>query len=448
MAITATYVSATSFTVAGDLSSEIVTGMRIKAYCGVDGTRYGTVTTSVYTALTTVALSLDSGVLTSNLVSVLHGNDKPSSLAEHGHTGQADGGALSGFVKADCSVPFTGGHIPASGAYTGFKFTETGAATNAGKWIYQIDNNQASLLAVNDAENVFNSVWTADRSGTTPTYFTVTPTIVASGGVSTSTINSQDISSGLVTEVKSLPGGECRLTLVSTNLKLSRYNGKRLIIDDVVQIIPSAGVTLAATGTTASTLYYIYAYMSSGTMTLEYSTTSSAIDSRNGIMTKSGDTTRTMVGMAYPVAGPAWADSATQRFVLSYFNRRRLDLMLQPVPSGASISSSSYVDINSSVKLEYISWGEGNTLFYHVEQNFNGTGTNSFRSVLYVDGNAYWDTEVFSSCATGNYSSAHAMTSNFLTGVGYHSVKLYCASMSGNATSVLYSTRIGGWIDG
>lgn len=105
MSIAATYVSATSCTVAGDLSAEIVAGMRVKADCGADGTRKGTVSSATYasgTGLTTLVLTLDTGSLTSNLTGLLHGNDAPDSLANHNHTGTADGGALSG---APLAVP-------------------------------------------------------------------------------------------------------------------------------------------------------------------------------------------------------------------------------------------------------------------------------------------------------------------------------------------------------
>lgn len=83
MSIAATYVSATSFTLSGDLSSEIVAGMRVQADCGTDGTFLGTVSTSEYasgTGLTTVTLAMDSGSLTANLATVLHGNDSSDSI--------------------------------------------------------------------------------------------------------------------------------------------------------------------------------------------------------------------------------------------------------------------------------------------------------------------------------------------------------------------------------
>ncbi|MGD9610062.1 MAG: hypothetical protein AB7U59_11690, partial [Desulfovibrionaceae bacterium] len=97
MLIASTFVSNTSFTVVGDHTGAFAVGVRVQADCGTDGTVYGTVTTSSYasgTDSTTVTLSLDSGSLTANLTGVLHGNDIPASLVNHGHTSQADGGNI------------------------------------------------------------------------------------------------------------------------------------------------------------------------------------------------------------------------------------------------------------------------------------------------------------------------------------------------------------------
>lgn len=78
--IAATYLSATSFSVASDKGAEFLPGVRVLADCGVDGTRMGTVTSD---GVATVVVVLDSGVLTSHLTGVLHGNDTPDSLCNH-----------------------------------------------------------------------------------------------------------------------------------------------------------------------------------------------------------------------------------------------------------------------------------------------------------------------------------------------------------------------------
>jgi hypothetical protein len=178
MLIASTFVSNTAFTVAGDRTGAFAVGVRVQADCGTDGTLYGTVTASSYasdTDLTTVTLSLDSENLTANLTGVLHGNDVPPSLVNHGHGNQADGGELPDFIRRDNSRTFSQGFISGEGAYTGFKFTETGAdvASNAGKWIFQVDDGMFSMLAVDDAESAFNAALTINRTGANPSAVTI-----------------------------------------------------------------------------------------------------------------------------------------------------------------------------------------------------------------------------------------------------------------------------------
>jgi hypothetical protein len=48
MAIAASYVSGTSFTVSGDRAAELAVGVRVRADCGADGYVYGTVTAAGY----------------------------------------------------------------------------------------------------------------------------------------------------------------------------------------------------------------------------------------------------------------------------------------------------------------------------------------------------------------------------------------------------------------
>jgi hypothetical protein len=84
--------------------------------------------------------------------------------------------------------------------------------------------------------------------------------------------------------------------------------------------VPSAGVTISNAGLAASTVYYVYARMSGGAMALELSTTGHT--PTNGVETKTGDTTRTLVGMVRTNASSQFVDDATNICVLSFFNRR------------------------------------------------------------------------------------------------------------------------------
>lgn len=171
--------------------------------------------------------------------------------------------------------------------------------------------------------------------------------------------------------------GQCQLSKVSTNLVLNRYNGVGLTINGVAYAIPSAGVSLAPTSLSVGTVYNIYAYMNAGTMTLEPSTTARATDSTTGIQIKAGDATRTLVGKGRIIAGPAWADTATQRFVISWFNRRKANLYVQ---SSGALSTSSGTP-QPLLSLDFLTWGDE-------ALHFGTNGTQSNTVLNGVNGNS------------------------------------------------------------
>jgi hypothetical protein len=150
--------------------------------------------------------------------------------------------------------------------------------------------------------------------------------------------------------------GQCRLVLDGANLRLNPFDGNRILINGKSYAIPSAGVALGSGGLAASTTYYIYVFDNSGTLTLEASTTAYAVDSNTGVTVKNGDTTRTLVGMARTSGGTAWVDSATQRFVLSWFNKRQREGH-RHFTTDRTTTSTSYVEINSEIRVEFLAWG-------------------------------------------------------------------------------------------
>lgn len=175
--------------------------------------------------------------------------------------------------------------------------------------------------------------------------------------------------SGLTTGVGYL--GQCRLVKSGSNLVLQRYNGVGLTINGVAYAIPSAGVSLAPTALTPSTNYNIYAYMSAGTMTLEASTTARATDSTTGIEIKSGDATRTLVGKARIGVGPAWYDTDTARFVISWFNRRPIRIY---TTNGSSPTSTTSAITNIAAIMEFLTWGDAAVPAGFIAAVSNSTG--------------------------------------------------------------------------
>jgi len=232
---------------------------------------------------------------------------------------------------------------------------------------------------------------------------------------------------------------QCRLTKSGANLLLSRFNGAYLTINGTSQLIPAAGVTLSPTGV-AGTTYYIYAFMSGSTMTLEASTTTHATDATTGIEIKSGDATRTLVGMARAIAGPAWVDTITQRLAISWFNRKPIQLQAVLTAVAGNFSTGTYTVLSSSLPLEFLSWaGELS------QAKFQGRLANN---VI----NAVSTTATFLDATnTESYTSTQAYAANALQPVycsldivaseGFHTFNVYAqqdvvstASYAGSAT--------------
>jgi hypothetical protein len=186
-----------------------------------------------------------------------------------------------------------------------------------------------------------------------------------------------------------VPFGQCQLVKSGSSLQLNPYKGNLLTINSQACTVPDAGtLTLSTSGLSNTTLYYVYAYMNSSTMTLEAVTTAYATQAGTGIKIKSGDATRTLVGMCY-LTGAAFQDTATARYVRSYFNDPGIQLT-NAFTAQRSSTSGSYVEINSEIQIAFLAWsGE----IIQVEANgavFN-SGANITNTAISFDGAAQED---------------------------------------------------------
>lgn len=287
--------------------------------------------------------------------------------------------ALTGSLATDGSAIMTG-PIKATDGAVGAPGITFSSATTCG--FYYVGVNQIGYSAAGVLSLTFNAdgtitflkavTFSASVSFTDATFpsavtFSATTTfngkVVVSSALNvsgTATFSGTTTFSGDVILSSGSPiATACRLALSGSDLVLSRYNGTSINIDGTNQSIPGAGVSLSASGVSASTFYYIYVYMNSGTMTLEYSTTTYTINSTTGVPQKNGDSTRTLVGAAYTTAGSAWADADGTRYVLSYFNRRRRS---STTTFSANVSSQAgaptIVEVDSSIRNGFISWSD------------------------------------------------------------------------------------------
>lgn len=224
--------------------------------------------------------------------------------------------------------------------------------------------------------------------------------------------------------------GQCRLTLSGGNLVLAPYNGDQILINGTAETIPTAGVSLAATSLSAGTTYFIYVYMSGATMTLEASTTTHATDTSTsgnlGVEIKSADATRTLVGMARPTTGPAWTDSAAQRFVISYFNRRNI-AGASSLSANRTTTSTSYVEINSEIRNEFLTWSDDGASFVCGGISQNDTTNQTATSSIGIDGttaeDCYYSAQAFAggadlSFCVGLYKSGMSEGYHYATLLG------------------------------
>ncbi|WP_309902479.1 hypothetical protein [Variovorax soli] len=226
---------------------------------------------------------------------------------------------------------------------------------------------------------------------------------------------------------------QCRLVKSGSILVLQRYNGVGLTINGVTYAIPSAGVSLAPTSLTPGTAYNIYAYMNAGTMTLEASTTAHATDSTTGIEIKSGDATRTLVGKAQPVAGPAWSDSINSRLVISYYNRRPI-FCQAGLGGNISNSSTSAAELSTTLQNVFLTWGDAASF------SFDGYASNSTagavcRSGLSLDGTSLLEAfNIAQDPGAGNVLMPVSVTGVFNTTEGGHYVTAYVSVSAGTGT--------------
>lgn len=236
-----------------------------------------------------------------------------------------------------------------------------------------------------------------------------------------------------VTVASAVPHGQIKCVYTSTALvTCSPYGGNGLIISGVRYAVPSAGITASTSGLSDNTTYYLYAFMNSGTMTLERSTTGHVTDTTAGnigVEIKSGDNTRTLVGMARRNASSNWADSATQRFVRSWFNDPGIGT-LGSFSTGRNTISATYAELNSEIRNELVVWtGEIVTVGVNgaCSKATGGTGQIS----IGFDGTTAEDVAVWTTTTATVTPCSLVYEKTGLT-EGYHYITVLALSSDGN----------------
>ncbi|WAI82535.1 MULTISPECIES: pyocin knob domain-containing protein [Achromobacter] len=210
--------------------------------------------------------------------------------------------------------------------------------------------------------------------------------------------------------------GQCRFLYVSTTqCRLVPQNGNGLIINGRQYRIPDAGVNIANTAGVNSIVQYVYAYDNAGAIALEASSTSHALHT-DGVRIKSGDPSRTLVGMFIKPTNGEFVFTGPLNYVSSWFNRAQRGV--QQYFNATTSSLNTAVILSNGVS--FLGWA-GDTF------SMTCTGT------TYANGSAgsYIALRVNGSGNTGNYGYSLG------PGIGQQGFAITVAA--GQATDNLYT---------
>ncbi len=181
----------------------------------------------------------------------------------------------------------------------------------------------------------------------------------------------------IIAQTEPIVTGQCQLRYTSSNaITLAPYNGNKIYINGVLYDVPDAGITLAPTSLTPGTLYYIYVSQASSVLSLAASATAPAVEAGTGFQIKTGDPDSVLVGMVYPVTGPLWASSSTQRFVRSWYNDAGI-VASNYYSGNKTTTSTSFTELDSGTRVEFLAWDGEQVL---VTTNVQLTNSGSFVS--------------------------------------------------------------------
>jgi len=210
--------------------------------------------------------------------------------------------------------------------------------------------------------------------------------------------------------------GQCRFLYVSTTqCRLVPQNGNGLIINGRQYRIPAAGVNIANTAGVNSIVQYVYAYDSAGTIALEASSTTHALHT-DGVRIKSGDPSRTLVGMFIKPTSGEFVFTGPLNYVSSWFNRAPRGV--QQYFSATTSSLNEAVQLHSGVS--FLGWA-GDTFRVSCTGITHATTSSGSYLSLRVNGAGGY----------GNYGYSVG------PGIGQQSVSITVAT--GQATDNLYT---------
>jgi len=166
----------------------------------------------------------------------------------------------------------------------------------------------------------------------------------------------------------------------------------------------------------------------------------------NGVEVQSGNTARTLVGMAYIDASHNLNATATKQDVASWENRQQ-NKCISTYSTDRTTSSTSYAEPNSEIECEFVSWGAPatpglpvpTTAFAASGMAANGTGGDGWNVGAGFDSTSTAQTEKTGSNNGGTTQLPFALSGAASLSEGKHFVTLLAKSITGGTTTVYSS---------
>jgi len=183
--------------------------------------------------------------------------------------------------------------------------------------------------------------------------------------------------------------GVALFVVASNVLVLTGRGSFKFFINGVnYQIDPTNFPAISNSGLSPSTLYYVYAYWTGAAIALEFSSSTAFSTGTYGQLIKSGDQSRTYVGMIYTTSGSTFVDSATQRFCASYYNRTLKPVQRAPLIALRTTTATSMTEFNSAERIEFITHGDEFSQAFLFASLFNDTNGSAMGAGLGLNGAA------------------------------------------------------------
>jgi hypothetical protein len=252
----------------------------------------------------------------------------------------------------------------------------------------------------------------------------------------------------------SAPSG--RLSYVTASaIKYVPFNGNQIKISGVVYAVPATGIVgcantgvfvngTAAQNLAASTLYYVYAFVNSGTLTCDFSTTSHVTSSTAGNVgteIETGNDSRSLIGMIQTNSSSQFVDSLTQRFVRSWFNRQAVALNSPALTASVSIPGS-LAEITSAIRTQFLIWADEVISTTAYAAYFNNTSGTAMTLAIAYDTVVETNATNINGDGSGGARPITAASAKQGLSEGSHYVTLQGSNSSGTASLFLKSWTV------